>query len=172
MTVIRAAAAADVPQAAIVKARGWRTSYAEAVPPDLLAVFSDPGHWLTAMKRSLGSPEEFLLVADDGTAVVGMAQGTFAPEPYLASLHVVPERRNQGIGALLMAHVARTAMDRGHDSLLLDVVATNLGAIAFYARLGAVASGEHPAVWASGVTEVRMVVADLPSLVRLARPIG
>lgn len=91
---------------------------------------------------------------------------------YLASLHVVPERRNQGIGALLMAHVARTAMHRGHDSLLLDVVATNLGAIALYERLGAVASGEHPAVWASGVTEVRMVVADLPSLVRLARPTG
>lgn len=150
-----------------MKARGWRTSYSDVVPAELLAGFGEPAHWLDDMTRSATTPDRFLDIAIDGTTVVGMAQGRFRPRPYVSSLHVLPERRGGRIGARLMAGVAQAAIGRGHRELGLDVVTSNTRAIAFYERLGAIPVEEHPAAWADGVTELRMLVADLPELVRL-----
>ncbi len=55
------------------------------------------------MYAAVEDPDAFLEVATDGAATIGMTQGHYLPKPYLASLHVLPEHRGNGIGAQLMA---------------------------------------------------------------------
>lgn len=164
--IVREATEADIADVSHVKAQGWATSYADSGTPELLATWSSPQHWLHGLEQSAEDPARFLFVAQDTASVVGFAQGDFGPTSYLASLHVLPRWRGQGIGARLMAQVAAAALERQSVELELDVVTTNHSAIAFYERLGAVGVQEHPADWATGVTETRMVMRDLADLAR------
>lgn len=56
---------------------------------------------------------------------------------YLEDLFVRPGIRGQGIGKLLLSHVARLAVDRGCHRFEWAVLDWNESAIAFYRRLGA-----------------------------------
>jgi ribosomal protein S18 acetylase RimI-like enzyme len=51
-------------------------------------------------------------------------------------LAVSPAAQGQGIGAHLMAHVHDVARGEGFSSVALSVIGTNVGALAFYRRLG------------------------------------
>jgi GNAT superfamily N-acetyltransferase len=64
---------------------------------------------------------------------------TFLGRPgiYLEDLFVLPEQRGQGIGRMLLAHLARLAVDRGCGRLEWAVLDWNRDAIQFYERLGA-----------------------------------
>jgi GNAT superfamily N-acetyltransferase len=86
---------------------------------------------------------EVVLAEDDGRPV-GFALffhnfSTFLGRPgiYLEDLFVLPEQRGQGIGRLLLAHLARLAVERGCGRLEWAVLDWNRDAIAFYERLGA-----------------------------------
>jgi GNAT superfamily N-acetyltransferase len=57
---------------------------------------------------------------------------------YLEDLFVKPDRRGQGIGRKLLAHVASVAVDRGAGRLEWSVLDWNEPAIRFYRALGAV----------------------------------
>ena len=166
MILIRAATEADIPDASRVKAKGWGTSYAESGSPDLLAAWTTPQHWWPDLKHAVENPDCYLYLACVGAFVVGIAHGRFRPTTYLASLHVLPDCRGRRIGVRLIGQVARAAVERQLVTLALDVVTTNSRAIAFYERLGAVPIQEHAADWASGITEVRMVIPDLADMVR------
>lgn len=69
----------------------------------------------------------------DGDTPVGivLATGDFIDDLWIAS-----EARNRGVGAALLAKVEAEIAERGHSIARLRVVATNLRAIAFYAREG------------------------------------
>jgi len=86
---------------------------------------------------------EVVLAEDDGRPV-GFALffhnfSTFLGRPgiYLEDLFVLPEQRGQGIGRILLAHLARLAVERGCGRLEWAVLDWNQDAIKFYERLGA-----------------------------------
>ena len=55
----------------------------------------------------------------------------------LEDLYVTPEKRGQGIGKALLAHLASIAVDQGCPRLEWDVLAWNTPAIAVYEKIGA-----------------------------------
>jgi len=57
---------------------------------------------------------------------------------YLEDLFVKPERRGQGIGRMLLAHVAGVAVARGAGRMEWSVLDWNESAIGFYRAIGAV----------------------------------
>jgi GNAT superfamily N-acetyltransferase len=57
---------------------------------------------------------------------------------YLEDLFVKPERRGQGIGRTLLAHVASVAITRGAGRMEWSVLDWNKPAIGFYRAIGAV----------------------------------
>jgi GNAT superfamily N-acetyltransferase len=86
---------------------------------------------------------EVVLAEDDGRPV-GFALffhnfSTFLGRPgiYLEDLFVLPQHRGSGIGRLLLAHLARLAVERGCGRLEWAVLDWNRDAIQFYERLGA-----------------------------------
>ena len=61
---------------------------------------------------------------------------------YLEDLFVKPERRGQGIGRTLLAHVAGVAVARGAGRMEWSVLDWNAPAIGFYRAIGAVPMNE------------------------------
>lgn len=49
---------------------------------------------------------DILLVADDGDCLLGFASIWCGPSPYIHNLHVLPEKRSEGIGRSLLREVA------------------------------------------------------------------
>ncbi len=72
------------------------------------------------------------------------------PGLYLEDLFVRPQARGLGIGRLLLAWLARTAVARGCARLDWAVLDWNAPAIAFYRKLGAVAHEEWTTFEAHG----------------------
>jgi GNAT superfamily N-acetyltransferase len=89
-------------------------------------------------------PYAEVLLAEDGGRPVGFALffpnfSTFLGRPgiYLEDLFVLPDHRGSGIGRMLLAHLARLAVERGCGRLEWAVLDWNRDAIGFYERLGA-----------------------------------
>ena len=89
-------------------------------------------------------PYAEVLLAEDDERSVGFALffhnfSTFLGRPgiYLEDLFVLPEHRGKGIGKLLLASLARLAVERGCGRLEWSVLDWNRDAIGFYERLGA-----------------------------------
>lgn len=74
-----------------------------------------------------------------GFAVFFQTFSTFLGRPgmYLEDLFVVPEWRSQGLGRRLLAHVAKTAVERGCGRMEWSVLDWNEPARKFYRSLGA-----------------------------------
>lgn len=90
------------------------------------------------------SPYAEVLLAFDDDEAAGFAlyfhnYSTFLGRPgiYLEDLFVRPAHRGQGLGSRLLAHVARTAVERGCGRLEWWVLDWNRSAIEFYEHLGA-----------------------------------
>ena len=56
---------------------------------------------------------------------------------YLEDIFVAPERRSNGIGKMLLTHVANIAVERGCGGMEWSVLDSNENAARFYKRLGA-----------------------------------
>jgi GNAT superfamily N-acetyltransferase len=79
-----------------------------------------------------------------GFALWFRSYSTFLARPgiYLEDLFVFPAFRGQGLGRQLLAHLARTAAERGYGRVEWAVLDWNVDAIRFYESLGAVAMGD------------------------------
>lgn len=89
-------------------------------------------------------PYAEVLLARADAQTVGFAlffhnYSTFLGRPgiYLEDLFVLPEWRGQGIGRMLLAALARAAVDRGCGRLEWAVLDWNEPALGFYRRMGA-----------------------------------
>ncbi|WP_024795511.1 GNAT family N-acetyltransferase [Tomitella biformata] len=89
-------------------------------------------------------PAVFGHVAVEDGAVVGMALWflTFSTWDgvhgiHLEDLYVLPERRGQGHGALLLGALAQVCVERGYTRLEWEVLDWNAPAIGFYESIGA-----------------------------------
>ncbi len=120
-----------------------------------LAEYERLAHQCVATEALL---RETLFGADPAAEVVLAARGeetagfalwfrsysTFLARPgiYLEDLFVFPAHRGQGIGRRLLAHLARTAVQRGYGRVEWAVLDWNADAIRFYESLGAVPMGD------------------------------
>lgn len=155
MTTVRRGTEGDLERVAEIKVRNWKDTYSPLIPPDVLRPFLDTAAQVDDVRRSLGSADAILLVAEDhGGDVVGFSLGFLdhGPEPWLESLHVHPDLQSAGVGTLLMRATARELQSRGHSTMRLGVVEGNTAAERFYERLGGVDAGREPVSWAIGVT--------------------
>jgi GNAT superfamily N-acetyltransferase len=89
-------------------------------------------------------PAAEVLIAELAGAPVGFAlffqsYSTFLAKPglYLEDLFVNPDARSQGIGAAMMAVLARIAVQRNYGRFEWSVLDWNERALTFYASLGA-----------------------------------
>lgn len=138
---LRAATAADVP--AILRCiRG-------------LAEYERLAHECVATEPQLletlfgASPAAEVVLASRGEETAGFAlwfrsYSTFLARPgiYLEDLFVFPAHRGRGLGRRLLAHLARTAIERGYGRVEWAVLDWNADAIRFYESLGAVPMGD------------------------------
>ena len=79
-----------------------------------------------------------------GFALWFRSYSTFLARPgiYLEDLFVFPAHRGRGLGRRLLAHLARTAVERGYGRVEWAVLDWNADAIRFYESLGAVPMGD------------------------------
>jgi GNAT superfamily N-acetyltransferase len=65
---------------------------------------------------------------------------TFLGKPglYLEDLYVRPDARGAGLGRMLLAHLARVAVERGWGRMEWAVLDWNTPAIGFYSKMGAI----------------------------------
>ncbi|HEX5207960.1 MAG TPA: GNAT family N-acetyltransferase [Steroidobacteraceae bacterium] len=120
-----------------------------------LARYEHLEHEVTATEADLGEAlfgerryAEVVFACSDGKAL-GFALffhnfSTFKGRPgiYLEDLFVRPEARGRGIGRKLLAHLARTALERRCSRLEWAVLDWNEPSIGFYRGLGAVPMDE------------------------------
>jgi GNAT superfamily N-acetyltransferase len=90
------------------------------------------------------TPAAEVVLAFQGDVPAGFAlwfrsYSTFLARPgiYLEDLFVLPEFRGHGLGRQLLAHLARTARERGYGRIEWAVLDWNADAIRFYESLGA-----------------------------------
>lgn len=119
-----------------------------------LALYEKLAHEVVADEATLAAqlfgerPMAEVLLAEvagqEGLEPVGFALffhnfSTFLGRPgiYLEDLFVRPDRRGLGVGARLLAHLARIAVERGCGRLEWSVLDWNESAIGFYRALGA-----------------------------------
>jgi GNAT superfamily N-acetyltransferase len=134
--VLRAATPADVP-AILSCIRG-------------LAEYERLAHQCTATEALLretlfgAEPAAEVVLAVSGGETAGFAlwfrsYSTFLALPglYLEDLFVFPAHRGHGLGRRLLAHLARTAVERGYGRVEWAVLDWNVDAIRFYESLGA-----------------------------------
>lgn len=100
---------------------------------DLLAnaLFGERPYAEVVLAEADGRPVGFALFFHNFSTFLGR------PGIYLEDLFVLPEQRGQGIGRMLLAHLARLAVERGCGRLEWAVLDWNRDAIKFYERLGA-----------------------------------
>lgn len=135
---LRAATAADVP--AILRCIRGLAEY-ERLAHQCIATEA------LLLKTLFGAePAAEVVLATRGDETAGFAlwfrsYSTFLARPgiYLEDLFVFPAHRGHGLGRRLLAHLARTAVERGFGRVEWAVLNWNTDAIRFYESLGAVA---------------------------------
>jgi len=106
----------------------WRAVSLSSAP------HNDPA---TALRTKLAVDRDLLLVAEVGGAVIGTVMGGYDGHRgwvYAVAVHSDPRRR--GVGSALMRRIEAALAERGCLKVNLQVVASNLGAVAFYETLG------------------------------------
>ncbi len=132
-TVIRPADPDDAGEISALIVATLRTSNAADYPPEVIAHVAadfapEAVRGMIARRR--------VLIARDGGRMVGTAALEGAA---VRSVFVLPEAQGRGVGAALMAEVARVAARDGCATLRLS---SSLTAQGFYERLGFIAVGE------------------------------
>jgi GNAT superfamily N-acetyltransferase len=135
-TLLRSATMDDVPVIAeLIRglARFEKLEQEVVMTDELLAagLFGDRPYAEVVLAEEDGRPVGFALFFHNFSTFLGR------PGIYLEDLFVLPEQRGQGIGRMLLAHLARLAVDRGCGRLEWAVLDWNRDAIQFYERLGA-----------------------------------
>ena len=142
---LRPAAAGDIDAVAALHADSWRRSYRGALRDDYLDGDLVPERravWLARLTSPDPASSTLLALDDDSGALLGFAHTIADADDewgsLLDNLHVVHDRRREGIGAALLrasAAFVRTAADT--PVLHLWVLEANAGASRFYESLGA-----------------------------------
>jgi ribosomal protein S18 acetylase RimI-like enzyme len=140
--VIRRSAGSDWKAVAAIHAASWRSAY-RGIYPDSYLDEEVPGERRAFWREALAAMDpglDALFLAEEAGAAVGFAcvrREADAAGPLLDNLHLLPDRRGEGIGRRLMAAAAEWLTERDAEAgLQLVVWSANRPARAFYARMG------------------------------------
>jgi ribosomal protein S18 acetylase RimI-like enzyme len=145
--VIREATSADRETIAALHIASWRTAYRGILPDSYIdgALERDLNADWVAKFADTGTDRLILLAVGpdgaDGFTAIKIADGWAE----IDNLHVSPRRRGGGIGRALLAEAAGRLIARGIHRAYLGVFTANAPAIAFYERIGGLASGRETA---------------------------
>jgi ribosomal protein S18 acetylase RimI-like enzyme len=127
-----------------VRTDTWRDAYRGLMPDSLL----DGLDYDATRRRAVMSvlpPEQFVLVVEDDTAIVGFCIGgpsgpseeRFRGELY--AIYVLPQHHGRGLGRAMLHAAAKELVDRGFSSMIIWVLRENAPSRLFYERMG----GKH-----------------------------
>ena len=132
---IRTATKRDLQPVRDLLAATWHASFDKLYGAQKVAQITDDWHALPALECQLTVPNSEFLVADDGTALHGMAYASCSARIVkLHQLYVLANRQRSGIGSLLFAEMLECFTDA--DVVQLEVDPANVAAISFYRRTG------------------------------------
>lgn len=139
---LRRAGPGDWAAVAAVHAASWRSAY-RGIYPDHYLDDHAPEERRAFWRRALSDwdPEvDAVFLAEETGEAIGFAclrREAEAGGPLLDNLHVLPDRKGEGIGRRLIAAAAAWLVEREPKAALqLGVWADNVAARGFYARLG------------------------------------
>ena len=143
---LRSARAVDSAAIAALHVASWRDTYRDALDPDFLA---GPVEGLLAVRWAEALEHRprggVIILATVGGDLAGfVAAWREGTEAWVESLHVRPGMRGAGIGRALLGFAAGRLRAMDCTTARLEVLATNTGALRFYAALGGVAGAERP----------------------------
>lgn len=177
--IIRRATPDDADEISHVHVEGWRTAYAELLPPDFLAglsVEAQTAKWLEILRESAVDSATF--VAETEGKVVGFVNGgpertndpDFVGEIY--AIYVSDNCRRQGIGKSLFQRIIEFLLSLRMNSIKVWVLSDNPYR-RFYERQGGLVIGEKPIT--VGETELMETAYGWttylkPSTIRRVRP--
>ena len=158
---ISPAGPADALELGRVHVTSWRETYPGLLPQAYLNRMSAKVHARRFHRDLLRTkPGEVTLIAEDADGAVGYVNGAVlrgdgrAADAEVFTLYVVRKAQGVGVGRALLSACARVLRAEGASSLMLFVLSRNLGARAFYERLGGEVFAEVAAKgWGEGVTE-------------------
>ena len=138
---VRAARREDVERIASLIMLGAAT---QTMTPEEIAFEARHPGYVEAFEAVAASPDNALFVAQQGDRVVGTFQVTVIPglvargrkRGKIESVHVAPECRGQGIGAVMIAHALAYAEERGVGLIELSSNKSRVDAHRFYRNLG------------------------------------
>lgn len=138
---MREAIAADVPRIATLIMHG--ASVQKRTPEQIATEAQDPVY-LNAFEAVAANPYNTLFVAEHDGAVIGTYQITILPgmaergriRAKIESVHVAPECRGRGIGAVMMRHALAFATEKGVGLVELTSQKLRPDAHRFYRSLG------------------------------------
>lgn len=101
--------------------------------------------WVERARRANGARSVAFLANDRGTycgIAAGVVDDADPRRAYLVSMWVAPSHRERGVGRVLVTAVWNWACAQKFRELVLEVTDINARAIAFYEKLGFVATGK------------------------------
>lgn len=144
--IVRPATESDAEDIARVHVETWKVAYREQVPDEYLeglAVDDRVGLWRTTLENG-----ETVLVSELSQEVVGFChivpsrdRDAANETGEITSLYVHPDAWRNGVGWALAKRGMTEGIGRGYQDLTLWVLASNVGARAFYEALGFRADG-------------------------------
>lgn len=140
---VRRAVVDDADAIERVRTDTWRDAYRGLMPDSLLDRLGYDATRRRALMSALPA-HQFVLVAEDGDAVVGFCIGgrsrppekRFRGEVY--AIYVLPQQHGRGIGRALLEAAANELVDRGLGSMIIWVLRENAPSRRFYERMGGV----------------------------------
>ena len=148
--LILPAGPADAEALASVHVRSWRETYRGLLPDAYLARMSE-ADFARRFRHALTfpGPHDLTLAAAAREGLVGYAQGGpsrsgIEGEAEVATLYVLREAQDRGLGRRLLVGAARALAAQGARSLTISVLRDNVRARGFYERLGGEAEPARP----------------------------
>jgi ribosomal protein S18 acetylase RimI-like enzyme len=116
----------------------------ESDEPDVIALWTEVFGYTAAHNRpeaviqqKLAVQSELFFVARLDGRLAGTVMGGYdGHRGWVYSLAVRPDLRRRGVGTALMRHIERELASRGCPKINLQVLATNVATVTFYAKLG------------------------------------
>ncbi|HLF19654.1 MAG TPA: GNAT family N-acetyltransferase [Bacteroidota bacterium] len=117
----------------------WMASYGSFIPEEDLRTFFEEYYSADALEKQFDNPAIVCFLAEIDGQIVGYERMFFNEEEkreYVASLYILPENQNVGLGKQLMKMAADEAKRRKLDKVWLGVMVQNQQAVDWYGKLG------------------------------------
>lgn len=137
---LRTAGKTDLPAIKSLLAVTWHDTYDRIYGAGKVDELTARWHSQEALQKRLTLPDSEFIVADDGSALLGVAFAQMTgSDVKLHQLYVLPEHQGKGVGQALLEELM--GCFPGAKSVSLEVDEANTGARKFYARNGFVETG-------------------------------